>query len=148
MSSPENRQAPLKPVGSPPPRPPDVDLGFWLWVIALPLLVIGYVTDAVTLPQTRGSVVVLAITLLFVVVLTAVVVTFLILMRQGYRWTRTLLTGGGLVGIVSVATGVFNADRPAVAAVIFAVTGIVGAVLIAGGMVLLHRKEAQEFFTR
>jgi hypothetical protein len=69
-------------------------------------------------------------------------------MRQGYRWARTLLTGGGLVGIVSVATGVFNTDRPAVAAVVFAVTGIIGAVLIAGGIFLLHRKEAHEFFTR
>lgn len=148
MSSPENRQAPLTPTGPPPPRPPDVDLGFWLWVIALPLLVIGYVTDAVTLPQTRNSVVVLAITVLFICVLTAVVITFLILMRQGYRWARTLLTGGGLVGIVSVATGVFNTDRPAVGAVVFAVTGIIGAVLIAGGIFLLHRKEAHEFFTR
>ncbi|CAN5561467.1 hypothetical protein BH09ACT8_BH09ACT8_42380 [soil metagenome] len=148
MSSPEHRQPPLSPTGTPSPRPPDVDLGFWLWVIALPLLVIGYVTDAVTLPAAHNSALVLVMTGLFITVLTAVVVTFLILMRQGYRWARTLLTGGGLVGIVSVATGVFNADRPAVAAVIFAVTGIIGAVLIAGGIFLLHRKDAQEFFTR
>ena len=93
MSSPENQQAPLSPTGTPPPRPPDVDLGFWLWVIALPLLVIGYVTDAVTLPAEKNSAVVLVMTGLFITVLTAVVVTFLILMRQGYRWSRTLLTG-------------------------------------------------------
>ncbi len=132
---------------SPPPRPADVDTGFWLWVIALPLLVIGYIVDAATLP-TGSSAVVLVITGLFVTVLAAVVVTFLILMRHGYRWTRTVLTGGGLVGIVSVVSGLFNTERPAVAAVVFAVTGIVGAVLIAGGIFLLHRKDAQEFFTR
>jgi hypothetical protein len=129
-------------------RPPDVDLGFWLWVIALPLLVIGYVSDTVTLPTTRDSPLVMGITILFVVVLAAVVVTFLILMRHGYRWARTLLTGGGIGGIVSVGSGVFNTDRPEVAAVIFAVSGIIGAVLIAGGIYLLHRKDAQAFFTK
>ncbi|MCV7230304.1 hypothetical protein H7J73_30275 [Mycolicibacterium komossense] len=138
----------MTPTGTPPPRPPDVDLGFWLWVIALPLLVTGYIADAVTLPSGHGSVVVLAVTIVFVCVLSAVVVTFLILMRHGYRWARTLLTGGGIGGIVSVCSGVFDTERPAVAAVIFAVTGIIGAVLIAGGIFLLHRKDAQAFFTR
>jgi hypothetical protein len=75
-------------------------------------------------------------------------VTFLILMRSGYRWTRTVLTAGGLASIVSVAFGLFATGRPAVAAVIFAVAGIIGAVLIGGGIFLLHRKESQEFFTR
>ena len=29
-----------------PARPADVDTGFWLWLIALPLMVIGYLADA------------------------------------------------------------------------------------------------------
>ena len=37
---------------------------------------------------------------------------------------------------------------PAAAAVIYAVTAIVGSVLIAGGVFLLHRKDAHAFFTR
>ncbi len=75
-------------------------------------------------------------------------VTFLILMRQGYRWARTLLTGGGVASVVYVATSLFTVERPATAAVIYAVTAIVGSVLIAGGVFLLHRKDAHAFFTR
>ena len=85
---------------------------------------------------------------LFVVILAAVVVTFLILMRHGYRWARTLLTGGGVATVVYVATSLFTVDRPTAAAVIYAVTAILGSVLIAGGVFLLHRKDAHAFFTR
>lgn len=137
-----------RPAPAPTTRPPDVDTGFWLWVGALPLMVIGYVTDTVSAPAPGNPALVYLLSGLFLFVLTALVVTFLILMRSGYRWARTVLTGGGLAAMVSVATGVFNVDRPAVAAVIFAVTGIVGAVLIGGGIFLLHRKDAHEFFTR
>jgi hypothetical protein len=84
----------------------------------------------------------------FVFIVAAVVVTFLILMRHGYRWARTLLTGGGATTIVFVTVGLFAADRPEVAAVVYAVTGIVGSVLIAGGVYLLHRKDAHTFFTK
>ena len=78
----------------------------------------------------------------------AVVVTFLLLMRQGYRWARMLLTGGGLATIVYIATSLFTDERGTVAAVVYAVTGIFGSVLIAGGMYLLHRKDAHAYFTR
>lgn len=132
----------------PPERPIDVDTGFWLWVAALPLMVIGYAADVGTSPTGGGSAVLYAVSALFVGVLCAIVVTFLLLMRSGYRWTRTLLTAGGLASIVYTATGLFTADRPAVAAVICAVTGIVGSVLIAGGVFLLHRKDATAYFTR
>jgi hypothetical protein len=84
----------------------------------------------------------------FVFIVAAVVLTFLILMRHGYRWARTLLTGGGATTIVFVAVGLFAGDRPEVAAVVYAVTGIVGSVLIAGGVYLLHRKDAHAFFTK
>ena len=86
--------------------------------------------------------------LLFVVILAAVVLTFQILMRHGYRWARTLLTGGGVTAIVYVATSLFTVERPTAAAVTYAVSGILGSVLIAGGVFLLHRKDAHAFFTR
>jgi hypothetical protein len=126
----------------------DVDTGFWLWVAAVPLMVIGYVVDLVASPARGGSALVYAISGLFAAVLCAIVVTFLVLMRAGYRWARTVLTGGGLATIVYVATRLFTMDWPPVAAVICAVTGIVGSVLIAGGVVLLHRKDAHAYFTR
>jgi hypothetical protein len=129
-----------------PGRPVDVDTGFWLWVAALPLMVIGYVVDLVA--EGRPSMIVYAVSGLFVIVLAAVVLTFLILMRHGYRWARTLLTGGGIASVVYTGTSLFGVDRPAVAAVTYAVAAIVGSVLIVGGVFLLHRKDAHAFFTR
>ena len=79
-----------------PGRPADVDTGFWLWVAALPLMVIGYIVDLVLTGANHPPKIVYAISVVFVVVMSAVVVTFLILMRHGYRWARTLLTGGGI----------------------------------------------------
>ena len=128
--------------------PEDIATGFWLWVAALPLLVTGYVVDLVAGPAKAQSWFVYAVSGVFVFIVAAVVVTFLILMRHGYRWARTLLTGGGATTIVVVTVGLFAADRPEVAAVVYAVTGIVGSVLIAGGVYLLHRKDAQAFFTK
>ena len=130
-----------------PGRPLDVDTGFWLWVAALPLMVAGYVVDLVA-TEANHPVIVYAISAVFVVVLSAVVVTFLILMRHGYRWARTLLTGGGIASVVYTGTSLFTVDRPPAAAVTYAVTGIVGSVLIVGGVFLLHRKDAHAFFTR
>jgi hypothetical protein len=134
---------------SKPGRPVDVDTGFWLWVAGLPLMVIGYVVDlfAVT-GKTHPPMIVYAISLVFVVVLAAIVVTFLILMRHGYRWARTLLTGGGIASVVYAGTSLFTVARPTAAALIYAVTAIVGSVLILGGAFLLHRKDAHAFFTR
>lgn len=130
------------------PRPEDVDTGFWLWAVALPLLVVGYLIDAVTgsTGDQRALMIVLAV--MSMIVLSSIVVTFLILMRQGYRWTRTILTSGGLVSVIHVATSLFGADRPPAAAVGYALTGIFGSVLIVGGVYLLHRKDANSFFNR
>jgi hypothetical protein len=130
-----------------PGRPADVDTGFWLWVAALPLMVIGYVVDLVV-TGANPPMIVYAISTVFVIVLSAVVVTFLILMRHGYRWTRTLLTGGGIASVVYTGTSLFTVDRATAAAVTYAVTAIVGSVLIVGGVFLLHRKDANTFFTR
>jgi hypothetical protein len=126
----------------------DVDTGFWLWVAALPLMVAGYVIDLVVTGATHPTMIVYAISAVFVVVLSAVVVTFLILMRHGYRWARTVLTGGGIASVVYAATSLFTLDRPPAAAITYAVAAIVGSVLIAGGVFLLHRKDAHDFFTR
>jgi hypothetical protein len=134
--------------GAPKDLPEDIATGFWLWVAALPLLVTGYVVDMVAGPAKAQSWFVYAVSGVFVFIVAAVVLTFLILMRHGYHWARTLLTGGGATTIVFVTVGLFAADRPEVAAVVYAVTGIVGSVLIAGGVYLLHRKDAHAFFTK
>ncbi len=130
-----------------PGRPADVDTGFWLWVAALPLMVIGYLVDLVVTGGRSSADDRVAVSVVFVV-MSAVVVTFLILMRHGYRWARTLLTGGGIASVVYAGTSLFTVDRPPAAAVTYAATAILGSVLIAGGVFLLHRKDAHAFFTR
>ncbi len=129
-------------------RPTDVDTGFWLWLVAVPLMVTGYVVDLVSTARPHPPLVVYAISGTFVFVLAAIVVTFLFLMRQGYRWARTLLTGGGVASVVYAGSSLFSVDRPPTPAVLYAVTAIVGSVLIAGGVFLLHRKDAHSFFVR
>jgi hypothetical protein len=131
-----------------PHRPVDVDTGFWLWAAALPLMVIGYVVDLVVSAANHPPMIVYAISAIFVIVMSAIVVTFLILMRHGYRWARTLLTGGGIASVVYAGTSLFTVARPPAAAVTYAVTAIVGSVLIVGGVFLLHRKDAHVFFTK
>jgi hypothetical protein len=50
--------------------------------------------------------------------------------------------------VVYVDSSLFTGQRGTSAAVTFAITGIFGSVLIAGGVYLLHRKDAHAFFTR
>lgn len=137
-----------QPAADPERRPEDVDTGFWLWMAALPLMVIAYVIDLATTRVPGAAGYVYAASGLFVVVITAVVATFAVLMRLGYRWPRTLLTAAGLSAVVYSVSSLFAADRAEWAAVGFAVCTIVGSVLIIGGVVLLHRKDAHEFLTR
>jgi hypothetical protein len=132
----------------PQTRPVDVDTGFWLWVAALPLMVIGYAADLVGSSTVRGSAVLYVASGLFTAVVCAIVVTFLILMRAGYRWARTLLTGGGVAAVVYIGTRLFTGSWPPMFAVMCGVAGIIGSVLIAGGIVLLHRSDAHVYFTR
>jgi hypothetical protein len=133
---------------SPGDVPEDVVTGFWLWLVALPLMVTGYVVELVAGPANPQSWFVYAISGVVVVIVAAVVLTFLILMRHGYRWARTLLTGGGATTVVFVTTSLFTVDRSEVVALVYAVTSIVGSVLIAGGVYLLHRKDAHAYFTK
>jgi hypothetical protein len=132
----------------PPTRPVDVDTGFWLWVVAVPLMMVGYVADMVGAPRNHGSALLYVVSGLFTTVLCAIVVAFLILMRAGYRWARTALASGGLATVVYVGTRLFSVDWPPAVAVICGVTGIVGSVLIAGGMFLLYREDSHAYFTR
>jgi len=132
-----------------PPRPADVDTGFWLWLAALPLMVIGQLVDLYAAANSTGtSTGVLVLSTAFTLAVAAVVLTFLILLRSGYRWTRTLLTGSGLGTIFFTLTSLFGVARPPLPAVVFAVTGIIGSVLIGGGIYLMHRTDSHQFFTR
>ncbi|CDO28493.1 hypothetical protein [Mycolicibacterium porcinum] len=138
-----------EPRQTPSGRPEDVDTGFWLWTAALVLMAVGYLIDALTGSGTgvqRSMTVVFSI--MFLVVLCSIVGTFLWLMRQGYRWARTLLTSGGIVTVLHAISSLLTGERQDAAAVGYAVTAIVGSVLIAGGLYLLHRKDADGFFTR
>lgn len=137
-----------EPPAGPVSRPEDVDTGFWLWMAALPLMVIGYVIDLATAPMPDAGGYVYAVSGLFLVVAIAVVATFAVLMRLGYRWPRTLLTAAGLTAVVYSVSSLFTVDRSEFAAVGFAVCTIIGSVLIGGGVVLLHRKDAHEYLTR
>lgn len=137
------------PVEDPQPgRPVDVDTGFWLWLVALPLMVIGYVADLLGSSNGHGPTPVLIGSGLFVLVICAIVVTFLILMRAGYRWARTTLTGGAIATVVYVGIRLFTVNWPPVWAFTCGAAGITGSVLIAGGMFLLHRSDAHNYFTR
>jgi hypothetical protein len=119
-----------------------------MWVIALPLLLTGYVVGVVTTPGPTPTWLVYAATALFVVIVGPIVLTFLILMRHGYRWARSVLTGGGAASVVYVGSHVFGIEGPPVVAVVYAATTIVGVVLIIGGAVLLHRKDAHAYLVR
>ncbi len=129
-----------------PPRPVDVDTGFWLWLAALLLLLTGQVCDTATAEVSAGKPAVIAGALVIVAGIGAVVLTLILLMRSGQRWARTVLTSGGVGTILYTALSLFGAPRETVPAVIFAVTGIVGSVLIGGGIYLLHRPDSQRFF--
>lgn len=138
---------------SPPPRPSlerpdDVVTGFWLWLLAVPLMVAGQFADGYVVSRSTNTPAVLVTTAMLSVIIGVVVVTLVVLMRSGYRWTRTVLTAGGVATILYTAASLFGTPRPTVPAVIYAVTGIVGSVLIAGGVYLLHRPDSSKFFER
>jgi hypothetical protein len=139
---------PAEPGPQPPTRPVDVDTGFWLWLVAVPLMVVGYVADIFGSSDGHASTPLYLASGLFTAVLCAIVVTFLILMRAGYRWARTILSGGAMATVVYVAIRLFTVTWPPMYAVACGVAGITGSVLIAGGMFLLHRSDAHNYFTR
>lgn len=140
---------PVPPPAAPPPRPErpdDVVTGFWLWLLAVPLMVAGQFADGYVVSRSTNTPAVLVTTAMLAVIIGVIVVTFIVLMRSGYRWTRTVLTAGGVATILYTAASLFGTPRPPVPAVIYAVTGIVGSVLIGGGVYLLHRPDATKFF--
>jgi hypothetical protein len=116
---------------------------------ALPLLIIGQIADIFVSTTTTGSSTpVKVLSTAFTLSVAAVALTFLLLLRSGYRWTRTLLTGGGIATIIYTLASLISVARPPLAAVVFAATGIIGSVLIGGGIYLLHRTDSHGFFTR
>lgn len=146
MTGPDSGLVP--PGATRPTRPADVDTGFWLWLAALPLMTTGYVVGLLASPEVAELPVTYPLVALIALVVVVVVATFLMLMRSGYRWARTGLTGGGIASVVYAMSGLLHADaRPAVAMTV-AVTGIVGSVLIVVGTFLLHRPDAHKYFTR
>jgi hypothetical protein len=134
--------------GAPVDIPEEVATGFWMWVIALPLMLTGYVVGTVTAPSPTPRWLVYASTALFVVIVGPIVLTFIILMRHGYRWARSVLTGGGAASVVYVLSHLFQLEGAPVVAFGYAATTIVGTVLIMGGAVLLHRKDAHAYLVR
>jgi peptidoglycan/LPS O-acetylase OafA/YrhL len=139
---------PQPPAPKRPDRPDDVVTGFWLWLLAVPLMVAGQFADGYVVARSTNTPAVLLTTGVLAVVIGVVVMTLVVLMRSGYRWTRTVLTAGGVATILYTAASLFGTPRPTVPAIAFAFTGIVGAVLIAGGIFLLHRPDSSKFFDR
>lgn len=133
---------------APQGRPHDVVTGFWLWATAMPLVVGGYVINTLSSPLRTTSGYVNAISVLMMLAVTAIAATFLFLLWHGYRWARSLLTGGAVASVVYLTTSLFVTGREAGAAVGFAACAIVGSVLIAGGTYLLHRPDSHAYFTR
>jgi hypothetical protein len=128
--------------------PQDVVTGFWLWTAALPLSVIGYVINLLTTPEREVSGYAYAVSGLMLFIIVVLVATFLVLLRQGYRWARSILTGGGAATILYLTTNLFANYHGAAAALGYAVCGIGGAVLIGGGVYLLHRPDSNAYFVR
>ena len=131
-------------------RPADVDTGFWLWLAALPMLLCGQLAEVFTAatPTPVDRTMMVVISGFLAVIVAAVVLTLLFLMREGYRWARTVLTAGGVATIFYTAVSLFGVPRATLGAVIYAVTGIIGSVLIAGGVYALHRPESPRHFVR
>lgn len=135
------------------PRPVDVDTGCWLWLAALPLMIVSYFAANVGQwqqdPEVRKAAplwTVYAFNGFIVVVVGALVVTAIFLMRAGYRLARTFLTGGAVGSVVFTATRLLGLEG--VPAIVQALSGITAAVLICGGLYLLHREDSTAYLTR
>lgn len=135
------------------PRPDDIDTGCWLWLAALPLMIVSYMAANVGQWQQDPEVhkaallwTVYAFNGFIVVVVGALVVTGIFLMRAGYRLARTFLTGGAVGSVVFTATRLI--DLQGVPAIVQALSGITASVLICGGLFLLHREDSTAYLTR
>ena len=60
----------------------------------------------------------------------------------------TVLTAGGVATVVYTAVSLLGVVRDPVPAVVFALTGIIGSVLIGGGIYLLHLPDSHQFFIK
>ena len=145
---PQQGPGPDGPAPEPQEMPQDVVTGFWLWTAALPLSLIGYVINLLTTPEREVSGYAYAVSGLMLFIIVVLVATFLVLLRQRYRWARSILTGGSAATILYLTTNLFANYHGAAAALGYAVCGIGGAVLIGGGVYLLHRPDSNAYFVR
>nr|WP_155905542.1 MULTISPECIES: hypothetical protein [unclassified Mycolicibacterium] len=136
------------PGSGPHERPHDVVTGFWLWAAALPLALVAYVINLLTTPERAVSAYAYAVSGLTLFIVVVLVATFLVLLRQGYRWARSILTGGSAATILYLTTNLFGNYHGAPAALGYAVCAIAASVLIGGGVYLLHRADSNAYFVR
>ena len=85
---------------APPARPVDVDTAFWLWVVALPLMVAGYVIDLL------AAVPSIVFGLWGLYVLAPAISPFAVWLNENLGWFPLFATGSvSIVGGGTIFTG-------------------------------------------
>ncbi|MDR3661719.1 MAG: hypothetical protein P4L86_15270 [Mycobacterium sp.] len=115
---------------------------------ALPLSVLAYLINLLTTPDRAVSGFAYAFSGLMLFIVVVLVATFLVLLWPGYRWARSILTGGSAATILYLTTNLFADYHGAAPAFGYAVCAIAASVLIVGGGYLLHRPDSNAFFVR
>ncbi|MCL2536469.1 MAG: hypothetical protein FWE39_20090 [Nocardiaceae bacterium] len=156
------------------PVPDDVQTAFQLWFVVAALGVVYLVAALLFVYSDRTSfvdqlmdefakqpdmtvtrsqaeqllVVGLVITGVFLtVVLGGLTALFAFKMRKGKNWARMLLTMAGAFTVLSAIPTVFGAGAATgTAALVMGGAGILQAVVAVGAIVLMHRKESNEYF--
>ncbi|MBT1191012.1 hypothetical protein [Rhodococcoides kroppenstedtii] len=102
-------------------------------------------------PETADTVLTVAMgfALLFAAAITALVWLTVRKMRAGKLWARAVLTGIGVVVVVTTLPSLFGLGGVSgTVAVVTTILGILQAVAAAGAVYLMHRRESTEFFVR
>ena len=102
-------------------------------------------------PETADTVLTVAMgfALLFAAAITALVWLTVRKMRAGRPWARSVLTGIGVVVVVTTLPSLFGLGGVSGAvAVVTTILGILQAVAAAGAVYLMHRRESTAFFAR
>lgn len=102
-------------------------------------------------PETADTVLTVAMgfALLFAAAITALVWLTVRKMRAGKLWARAVLTGIGVVVVVTTLPSLFGLGGVSgTVAVVTTILGILQAVAAAGAVYLMHRRESTEYFVR